>query len=487
MKTETVTFSISKNKEFSRWYTEICMKAELADLRYKVKGFVVYPAWSTISMKIMYQMYEKELQKHDHLPVIFPTVIPESNFQIEAEHVEGFTPEVFWITQAGSNRLDERLALRPTSETAMYPIYSLWIDSYRDLPMKFYQSGQVFRYEGKSTRPFIRGREFYWIEAHDVFATREEALKQVQEDMDISRKVIAEKFGIPFLEFERPQWDKFAGADFTFAADTLMPNGKFLQLPSTHMLGDRFAKAFGVTYLDEEGNNSYAYQTCYGPAISRIFGALISVHGDDSGLIFPWDLAPFQVVIVPIHGKEENQERLNEYCNKLQNELKKEEIRVILDNKDVRPGEKFYHWEMKGIPIRCEIGGREVNEGNVTIFRRDTRKKIQCSFEDVIEQVSKLGVLLTENIFEIAKTGFEERIVNVSSREQINTILAEKKVVRVPFCTIDLDGKKCAEDIKENFSAEVRGKELNKDDSPEGTCISCAKKATTYVVIGKDY
>ncbi|MHA2172762.1 MAG: aminoacyl--tRNA ligase-related protein, partial [Candidatus Kariarchaeaceae archaeon] len=177
--TETITFDISKENDFSNWYNTICSIAGLADLRYNVKGFVVYPSWSTIAMKEMYRLYEEELWRTGHQPVIFPVVIPESNFQIEADHVEGFTPEVFWITEAGGSPLEERLALRPTSETAMYPMYSLWIDSYRDLPLKLYQSGPVFRYEGKATRPFIRGREFHWIESHDVFATREGAMKQV--------------------------------------------------------------------------------------------------------------------------------------------------------------------------------------------------------------------------------------------------------------------------------------------------------------------
>ncbi|MHA2403894.1 MAG: aminoacyl--tRNA ligase-related protein [Candidatus Kariarchaeaceae archaeon] len=302
--TETITFDISKENDFSNWYNTICSIAGLADLRYNVKGFVVYPSWSTIAMKEMYRLYEEELWRTGHQPVIFPVVIPESNFQIEADHVEGFTPEVFWITEAGGSPLEERLAMRPTSETAMYPMYSLWIDSYRDLPLKLYQSGPVFRYEGKATRPFIRGREFHWIEAHDVFTTREGAMKQVYEDMEMSYNVITKRFGVPFIGFERPSWDKFAGADYTYAADTLMPNGRFLQLPSTHMLGDRFAKAFNIQYLDEDKTNKYAFQTCYGPAISRIFGGVIAVHGDDSGLIFPWEIAPLQVIIVPIVHKK---------------------------------------------------------------------------------------------------------------------------------------------------------------------------------------
>ncbi len=299
--TKIETFNIDKKNNFSEWFTEIVKRAELADMRYNVKGFIVYPPWSTISMKLMFELYEAEMHKFGHKPVIFPSVIPESNFKVEADHVEGFAPEVFWISSAGTGgELEERLALRPTSETAMYPLYSLWIRSWRDLPLKLYQSGKVWRYEGKSTRPFLRGREFIWIEGHDVFATLEEAIEQTKEDMQISHNVLENQFGIPFIGFQRPQWDKFAGAIFTNAADTLMPDGRFLQLPSTHLLGDNFAKAFNIQYMDEEGETHYAYQTCYGPAISRIFGAMIAVHGDNSGLIFPFSVAPVQVVIIPI-------------------------------------------------------------------------------------------------------------------------------------------------------------------------------------------
>ncbi|MFX0210540.1 MAG: aminoacyl--tRNA ligase-related protein, partial [Candidatus Hodarchaeota archaeon] len=311
------TFNIEKNRNFSEWFTEIVKRAELADMRYNVKGFIVYPPWSTISMKRMFDIYEAEMNKFGHQPVIFPSVIPESNFQVEADHVEGFAPEVFWITSAGSSGLlEERLALRPTSETAMYPLYSLWIRSWRDLPLKLYQSGKVWRYEGKSTRPFLRGREFIWIEGHDVFATLEEAIAQTKEDMQISHNVLEGHFGIPFIGFQRPEWDKFAGAIHTYAADTLMPDGRFLQLPSTHLLGDNFAKAFNIEYMDEAGDMHFGYQTCYGPAISRIFGAMIAIHGDNNGLIFPFEVAPIQIIIIPILAKNEV-EKVKEYSEKV--------------------------------------------------------------------------------------------------------------------------------------------------------------------------
>lgn len=254
------------DKNFSDWYNEIV--SELIDLRYNVKGFIVYKPWIMRMIKILYGIWEKELEKNGHEPTLFPVVIPPENFQKEKEHVKGFSPEVFWITEGGDSKLTEKLALRPTSETAFYQMYALWVRSYNDLPMKLYQSCSVYRYETKATKPLMRGREFLWIESHDMFANEEGAKQQVRDDMDITRKVLLENLGIPFIFLERPQWDKFKGADSTFAADTLMPDGKILQLPSTHLLGQHFSKAFNVQFIDERGNKIHPYTTCYGPPIS---------------------------------------------------------------------------------------------------------------------------------------------------------------------------------------------------------------------------
>ncbi|MFX1384886.1 MAG: aminoacyl--tRNA ligase-related protein, partial [Promethearchaeota archaeon] len=288
--------TVSKEEDFSAWYTDLINKCELADIRYNIKGFVCYLPWATITIKKMYQKYEDLLDKNGHLPLVMPSLIPESNFHLETEHVEGFAPEVFWVTEAGSSGpFEERLALRPTSETALYKMYAYWIRSYNDLPFKRYQSCQVWRYEGKMTRPFFRGREFHWIEAHNCFATEEEAKNQVLEDMEMTYQMLQDEFCIPIIFFQRPEWDKFAGAVHTYAADALMGSGKVLQLPSTHLLGQNFSKPFNVKFTDVDGQKKYCYQTCYGPAISRIYGALIAYLGDDKGLVLPFDLAPIQI------------------------------------------------------------------------------------------------------------------------------------------------------------------------------------------------
>ena len=253
--------TVSKEENFSEWFTQVLTRADLIDQRYGVQGFIVHKPWAMRIIKEIYKMFEEELEKTGHEPVLFPLVIPEEYFEKEKEHVEGFKPEVFWVTEAGDEKLDRRLALRPTSETAFYSMYSLWIKSWRDLPLKLYQCVSVYRYE-KHTRPFIRGREFLWIETHCAFATHEEALKQVEQDMENSRKVIWDKLGIPFLFLRRPPWDKFAGAEDTYAADTIMPDGRVLQISSTHDLGQRFAKAFEIKFVDKDGKWKYAWQTC---------------------------------------------------------------------------------------------------------------------------------------------------------------------------------------------------------------------------------
>lgn len=486
------TFNVDKENDFSNWFTKIVHQAELADMRYNVKGFIVYRPNSTIAMKKMFDLYEAEMHRFDHDPVIFPSVIPQSNFEIEQDHVEGFSPEVFWIEKAGtSDILEERLALRPTSETAMYPLYALWVRSWRDLPLKLYQSGKVWRYEGKSTRPFLRGREFIWIESHNVFETLKGAIDQTREDMQITYNVMTEQFGIPFIQFQRPEWDKFAGAIHTYAADTLMPDGKFLQLPSTHLLGDNFSKAFKIKYMDRNEEEQLVHQTCYGPAISRIFGGMIAIHGDNNGLIFPFEVAPVQVIIIPIPRKKE-MEMINKFCTELKSSLRKKGLRVKIDDNDLRPGEKYYQWEMKGVPIRLEVGAREAQNKEVTIFRRDTREKMSVGIDDLYDTIVTQGASLSQDIKEKAREKFEQSITSAASMEELEEKIKGKFMIKIPWCSIDLDGEDCAMEIKDEMAATVRGRDVREiDDDIKPTkdekCFVCGKPAQCYVYVGKQY
>ncbi len=479
--------TVSKEKDFSGWYTEIINKAELADVRYNIKGFVCYRAWATISIKKMYAKYERLLEKKGHLPLIMPTLIPESNFNLEADHVKGFTPEVFWVTEAGSegNKLSERLALRPTSETALYKMYALWIRSYKDLPFKRYQSCQVFRYEGKMTRPFFRAREFHWIESHDVFATEEDAMNQVKEDMETTYQMLQDEFAIPIIFFERPQWDKFAGAISTYAADALMGSGKVLQLPSTHYLGQNFAKPFEVKFVDENGEEQYGYQTCYGPAISRIYGAMIAFLGDDKGLVLPFDLAPIQIVIVPILFKnKENivQQKAQELHDKLA-----EDYAVKIDDSDNSPGSKFYYWEMKGVPFRIEIGPRDIEKKQVVLVRRHDNEKIFIPESNLNSKIKELAQNYTQEIKNRNIKDFEEQIEACYELDSAKEALEKGKIVCCGFCSIDMESYRCAEIVEKELGGYVRGKRVDEEKHEFANCIVCNEPATCTVYIAKSY
>jgi prolyl-tRNA synthetase len=421
------------------------------------------------------------------VPALFPALIPEDYFLRESEHVQGFVPEVFWVTEAAGNTLDPRLAMRPTSETAMYSMYSLWIHGLKDLPLKIYQSCQVWRHETKATKPFIRSREFHWIEAHNCFASKKDALNQVKEDMEMTERIIHQKFGVPFLFFKRPQWDKFAGAVDTYAADTLMPDGRALQLPSTHMLGQNFSKAFDIKFTDEEGKVDHVWQTCYGPAISRIYAAVVATHGDNKGLILPIDLAPVQVVIVPIY-KGENQELVRTECEKVQKLLQKE-YKVKFDDSDDTPGFKYNQWELKGVPIRLEIGPRDIENESVMLVRRDIKEKKKVKVKDLLKEIQETGNRTLETLIERADVWFNKKMIRANSLNELKkTIEKGNGFVRIPFCSDELAGKECADMVKDACAANMRGSLYGAKDKPKGEkCVGCEKDAKIYLYAARQY
>ncbi len=478
--------TVKKEEDFSAWYTEILTKAEIADIRYNVKGFVVYREWATITIKKMYAKYEALLEKNGHLPLTMPSLIPESNFHLEAQHVEGFTPEVFWVTEAGSSgKLTERLALRPTSETALYKMYPFWIHSYKDLPFKRYLSCQVWRYETKMTRPFFRGREFHWIEAHNVYATMEEAMDQVKEDMEMAFEMLQEEFAIPIIFFERPQWDKFPGAVSTFAADVLMGSGKVMQQPSTHLLGQNFSKPFNIKFVDKDGEEKYGYQTCYGPAISRIYGALIAYHGDNKGLVLPFDLAPIQIIIIPILFKNK-EEAVLEKAKEIFNFFK-DQYKVKIDDSDDSPGSKFYNWELKGVPIRIEIGPKDLQKHQVVIVKRHNSEKLVVKEQNLINKINEIAENYTNEIKHKSLIDFESQIEECYEKDAAIEAINNGKIVACGFCSIDKDGEKCAEVVEKDLSAFVRGKRVDEEKREFATCLICGKPASCTVYLARSY
>ena len=474
--------TVKKNENFSEWFTQIIQKCELADLRYNVKGFLVFQPWSVLSMEKMYKYLEENLQKKGHKPYWFPTVIPESNLKKESEHLGGFTPEVFWVTHGGTKKLEEPLALRPTSETAFYQMFGIWIRSYKDLPFKTYQRANIFRHETKATRPFLRSREFHWIESHCAHETEEDAFNQVKEDMKTTKEVLHDIFGIPFIFFERPSWDKFPGASRTFAADALNPDGKVIQQPSTHMISQKFSKAFNIKFKDKNEKEKYAYLTCYGPAVSRIFASVIITHGDDKGLKFPWEIAPIQVMIIPISDDTQVTKKTQALKDKIQKFAS-----VEIDNSEKRPGEKFNYWEMKGVPIRIDLGLKDIKQNKITIFRRDLNKKEVILEKDLIKIIEKISNEFTKNLIKEADKIFKEKIKEVKNINEIKKTLKQGLIVKCNFCSVDKEGISCAEKIEKETGAEIRGTKLDEKSKASGKCIVCKKPAKHIVYIAKAY
>lgn len=474
-----ITFS--KVKEFSEWFSEIVRKAELGDLRYNVKGFLVFQPWSVLSMEKMYAHFERALQKRGHKPYYFPTVIPESNLTKESSHVEGFTPEVFWVTHGGNKKLDERLALRPTSETAFYQMFGIWIRSYKDLPFKTYQRANVFRYDTKATRPFLRSREFHWIETHCVFPDEKSAEKQIKEDMEITEELVHKVFGLPFMFFERPSWDKFPGAERTFAADVLNPDGKLVQQPSTHLIKKSFSEAFNVMYKDKDEKDKPGVMTCYGPAMSRIFASVVIVHGDDKGLRFPWEIAPLQVAIVPINDDK----KLVKKAESLKKEIEKF-ASVEIDFSEKTAGEKFNYWEMKGVPVRIDLGLKDLAKNKITVFRRDLNKKELVSEKSLMKHIERVARECGNNLRKEADRMFEGKVKNVKNVKEMKRVIGDGGIARCGFCSVGKSGEKCAEVVEKQTGGAVRGTKFG-ERAKAGKCVVCGKKGNEVVYVARSY
>jgi len=477
---EELGLSVKKSEYFGKWYLEVIEKTEVLDTRYGVKGFLVYMPLGMLTVKEIYNLFEDELEIRNHKPALFPVVIPQSYFKKESEHIKGFEKEVFWITHAGKNKLHERMCLRPTSETAMYPMYSVWIRSHLQLPLKLYQSVSMYRYETKMTKPLMRGREFLWIETHTAQKTWEDAEYQVKEDMEIF-KIVANKLCLPFLLLKRPDWDKFPGAEDTYAFETILPDGVSLQIGTTHNLGEKFAKVFKIRYTDAFRKKKYVNQTCYGIGIGRILGALISVHGDNRGLILPPVVAPTQVVIVPIYTKVDKTKVL-EKCGEVLGKLEEKGFRVHLDDREkYTPGFKFNEWELKGVPLRIEIGPKDIENHEISLVRRDFLERVTVDEnkleEFVIETLDSIG-------FQLKKRADELMLIqDAISYEELKKKIKAGGFVRIPFCM----NEKCAKKLKNETTAEVRGTLFGKSEKAKGKCAICGKKAEKMVYVAKAY
>lgn len=444
---------------FSEWYNTVLYEADIIDIRYPVKGMPVYRPWGFSIMRRCFEILENVLDETGHEQMLFPLLIPEDIFGKEGEHIKGFEDQVLWATHAGLSRLERKLAVRPTSETVMYPMFSLWIRSHADLPLKVHQTVCVYRNETKATKPLIRGREVYWNEAHTVHASKEDAEKQIREAYRIYKEFY-EKLGIATLALKRPEHDKFAGADYSIALEALMPDGRVLQVGTIHNLGQNFSKVYEVCFADEKGDKQYAYQTSYGISM-RCLAAIVSIHGDSRGLILPPDVAPIQAIIVPILYRQGA--GVIDRCREVAAKLSKCGIRCYVDESDARPGDKFYKWECKGVPIRLEIGPKEVESNTVLIALRTGGKKT-ILMEDLCQSILAAFNEVREKLFENSKKSLEEAIKNVERIEE----LGENGFFRAGWC----GSTECADELKNEKTIDVRGIEYGKE-TRKRKCIVC--------------
>ena len=476
-----VGITVSKSENFSEWYTQVVIKAELADYA-PVKGLIVlrpdgYSIWESIKESL-----DKKLKETGHRNGFLPVLIPESLLAKEKEHFEGLNPEVFWVTHSGNSEIGDRLALRPTSETLAYTLFSKWIRSWRDLPLKINFWNSALRAEIKGTKPFLRTSEFLWQEGHTVHTTKDEAEKEVADILQLYKKTIEDELAVPVITGKKSEKDKFVGAVYTNTLESLMPDGKALQMGTSHFLGENFSKPFDVKYLDENNTETFAWQTSWGVSW-RLIGGMIMTHGDDKGLVLPPKVAPIQIVIIPIYYSKEDKENVLQKACQIKDSLSNNDIRVHLDDREqLTPGFKFNDWEMKGIPIRIEIGPKDIAKNQIVLARRHNQTKISLDIDGLTEKtLSELKNIQME-MFDAAKKILDERVVRVSEYQQFKKELENGKMIDCSWC----GNQTCEDKIKEETGADLRVIPFDNTQKSE-TCIYCKNSGTTNVLFARGY
>jgi prolyl-tRNA synthetase len=467
-----------RSKDFSQWYIDIILKAELADYS-PVRGCMVMRPYGFGLWENMQQLLDRRFKATGHKNAYFPLFIPEALLEKEAEHVEGFAPEVAWVTHGGKEELAERLAVRPTSETIICSMYSKWIKSWRDLPVLINQWCNVVRWE-KSTKPFLRTAEFLWQEGHTAHRTEEEAEEETLKMLDVYRDFAESDLCIPVIKGIKSANEKFAGAFRTYTIEAMMSDGKALQAGTSHNLGQHFSKVFDITYLDKDGQLKNVWQTSWGVS-TRLIGALIMTHGDDKGLKIPPKIAPIEVIIVPISGKEKG--LVLEKCKQISDELETE-FRVEMDDRDeYTPGWKFNEWEMKGVPVRLEVGPRDIEKKQVVLVRRDTGEKVIVSESKIATRLKELLQDIQKNMYTSATKFMTDNTRPAKNMEEFTKIIENKKgFITAHWC----GSSKCEKSVKEKTGATLRCIPLNGDNNT-GQCIVCGKGKGKTVYFGRSY
>ncbi len=466
----------SMEEDFAQWYTDVVKKAELTDYS-STKGFMVIKPYGYAIWENIQQGLDRKFKETGVENVYMPLLIPESLLNKEKEHVEGFAPEAAWVTYGGSEELSERLCVRPTSETLFCDFYSKDVRSYRDLPKVYNQWCSVVRWE-KETRPFLRTREFLWQEGHTAHASAEEAEERTIQMLNVYADFFEKELAIPVVKGQKTEKEKFAGATATYTVEALMHDGKALQSGTSHNFGDGFARVYGVQFTDKDNTLKYAHQTSWG-VTTRLIGALIMVHGDDSGLVLPPRIAPTQVMIIPIM---QNKEGVLEKAGEIKERLSKD-FRVKLDSTDKTPGFKFAEQEMRGIPVRVEIGPKDIEAGKCVVVRRDTREKIEVSLEELEAKLAEILDTMQREMLERARAHREEHTYSANSYEEFKETVKNKPgFVKAHWC----GDRECEDKIKEDTSATARCVPFEGGES-EGVCVCCGKPAKKLVYWGKAY
>jgi len=473
---EKLGISAKKSEDFSTWYQDAITKAGLIEYT-PVSGCLVIRPYAYRIWELLRDALDTGFKERGVQNAYFPLLIPESLLKKESEHVEGFSPEVAWVTHAGDTPLPERLAIRPTSETIMYDTYKKWIRSHRDLPLKINQWNNVVRWEFKHPVPFLRTREFLWQEGHTCYATSAEADAEVHDILDLYEHVFTAWMAVPVLKGQKSMQEKFAGADYTTSLETILPNGKAIQGCTSHALGQNFSKAFDLCFQDEKEQNAFVWQNSWGFS-TRTLGILFAVHGDDKGLVVPPRIAPIQTVIVPIYKTEQREEVLKE----AKAVFKKLKCRAHIDDRDeYSPGFKYNEWELKGVPIRIEIGPKDIEKKHVVVVRRDTGEKTFVKMADVADEINTLLGTIQKNMYAKADAFLKKNIVEVRNLEELKTAVEHGKFGKATWCGT----KSCEEKLKDATTA----KSLNSSFTAKvtGKCTFCDEKAQYSTHFGRSY
>jgi len=471
-----------KSVDFSKWYVEIIQKAELADYA-PIKGMMIIRPYGFAIWENIQYLLDRRIKESGHSNAYFPLFIPEGFLQKEAEHLEGFAPEVAWVTHGGNEELEERLAVRPTSEAIIGNMYSKWINSWRDLPVLINQWANIVRWE-KVTRPFLRTTEFLWQEGHTAHETSEEALEETLMILSLYKEFVETELAIPVISGMKSEREKFAGAMKTYAIEAMMSDGKALQMGTSHNLGQHFSKVFNIRFEDRNQKLQYVWQTSWGVS-TRLVGALVMAHGDDSGLKIPPRVASFQVVVIPI-SIGNWKEKILPAARNIADDLKKKGVRVKLDEREeFTPGWKFSEWEMRGVPLRIEIGPKDIEKKQVVAVRRDTGKKEALTQASLGKTVTEILSHIQKNMFEMALKFQEENTREVKDYEEFKSVMESKRgFIKSGWC----GDSACEEKIKDETMATIRVIPLDQGKKKDkGKCICCQKPSEYLAYFARAY